>query len=83
MEWYLCLPSVRGSHMERREFITALVTTAVWPLTIGAQQTAKVARIGWLTAQRAPSLAPYVEAFRASLAELGHVGGGPQLGVKR
>jgi putative tryptophan/tyrosine transport system substrate-binding protein len=61
--------------MRRREFTTALVTTTVWPFAIGAQQSTKVARIGWLTAQRAPSLAPYVEAFRASLAELGHVEG--------
>jgi putative ABC transport system substrate-binding protein len=40
-----------------------------------AQQPAKVARIGWLTAQRAESLAPYVDAFRASLAALGYAEG--------
>jgi putative ABC transport system substrate-binding protein len=40
-----------------------------------AQQRAKVVRIGWLTAQRAASLAPYVEAFRASLADLGYAEG--------
>jgi putative ABC transport system substrate-binding protein len=31
------------------------------------------ARIGWLTAQRPPSLAPYVKAYREALAELGWV----------
>lgn len=32
-------------------------------------------RIGWLTAQGAPSLEPYVRAFREALAELGNVEG--------
>ena len=35
----------------------------------------RVFRIGWLTAQRPPSLVPYVQAFRTSLAELGFVEG--------
>jgi putative tryptophan/tyrosine transport system substrate-binding protein len=32
-------------------------------------------RIGWVTAQQASSLTPYVEAFRAGLADLGYVEG--------
>jgi len=34
-------------------------------------QAPAAARIGWLTAQRPPSLAPYVQAFREALADLG------------
>jgi ABC-type uncharacterized transport system substrate-binding protein len=43
---------------------------AAFPLAARAQP--RVARIGWLTAQQASSLAPYVDAFRASLAGLGY-----------
>ena len=38
----------------------------------GAYAVAKVVRIGWLTAQRAASLTPFLEAFRGGLAELGY-----------
>ena len=62
--------------MNRRLFITstAAVTLAVSsaPRRSAAQGAGKLARIGWLTAQQAPSLAPYVEVFRAGLAELGY-----------
>lgn len=61
--------------MKRRGFLTGLGCAAVWPLAAHSQQPPKPARIGWLTAQRAASLAPYVDAFRASLADLGHVEG--------
>ena len=40
-----------------------------------AQNGAKPARIGWLTAQREASLTPYVKAMRTSLGELGYVEG--------
>ncbi len=61
--------------MRRRQFIAGLGTAVVWPVTSYSQQPTKVVRVGWLTAQRAASLAPYVEAFRDSLAELGYVEG--------
>ena len=61
--------------MKRRVFLASTLAVAVLPRAIAAQGAAKVARIGWLTAQRASSLAPYVDAFRAGLADFGHVEG--------
>lgn len=61
--------------MRRREFVTSLSAVTAWPLASRAEQPRKVHRIGWLTAQRAASLTPYVAAFRSSLAELGYVEG--------
>jgi putative tryptophan/tyrosine transport system substrate-binding protein len=61
--------------MKRRQFVAGLGAAVAFPKMSLAQQPAKVARIGWLTAQRAGSLAPYVEAFRASLADLGYAEG--------
>jgi putative ABC transport system substrate-binding protein len=45
------------------------------PRGLSAQQAAKVARIGWLTAQQEASLTPYIAAMRAGLADLGYVEG--------
>ena len=61
--------------MKRREFITLVGGAVAWPLAARTQQPVKIARIGWLTAQQASSLAPYVDAFRGSLADLGLVEG--------
>ena len=66
--------------MKRRQFITLLGgAAAAWPLAasaqVAAQGGAKVARIGWLTAQQAASLTPYIAAMRSALAELGYVEG--------
>jgi len=61
--------------VRRREFLFSLLATAAVPRTVAAQGVAKVVRIGWLTAQQASSLVPYVEAMRAALADLGHVDG--------
>jgi putative tryptophan/tyrosine transport system substrate-binding protein len=58
--------------MKRREFITLLAGAAVWPLAAHARQPAKVFSIGWLTAQRASSLTPFLDVFRTGLAELGY-----------
>jgi putative ABC transport system substrate-binding protein len=38
-------------------------------------QEKQIARIGWVTAQQAASLEPYIEAFRSGLADLGYVEG--------
>jgi putative tryptophan/tyrosine transport system substrate-binding protein len=58
--------------MKRREFITLLGGAAAWPLAAHARQPAKVFSIGWLTAQRASSLTPFLDVFRTGLAELGY-----------
>src|SRR5262249_54699468 len=61
--------------MKRRDFLAGLGCAVVWPLTAHSQQPVGAARIGWITAQQAASLTPYVDAFRASLADLGLVEG--------
>ena len=61
--------------MNRRIFLASLLATAAVPRTVAAQDAAKVVRIGWLTAQQASSLTPYVGAMRTALADLGYVEG--------
>jgi putative ABC transport system substrate-binding protein len=58
--------------MDRRTFLASGAVTAVAMGCGGAHAAAKVFRIGWLTAQREPSLAPFLEAFRGGLAEFGY-----------
>jgi putative ABC transport system substrate-binding protein len=58
--------------MNRRAFLALSAVTAMAPRYGGAHAAPKVFRIGWLTAQRAPSLAPFLEAFRSGLAEFGY-----------
>src|SRR5262245_20850382 len=64
--------------MNRRnylKFLASTVATAGLPRSLSAQGAAKRARIGWITAQQAASLVPYIEAMRSALAELGYVEG--------
>jgi putative tryptophan/tyrosine transport system substrate-binding protein len=61
--------------MRRRRLLLASAVLATLPRFAAAQPQARIVRIGWLTAQRPPSLVPYVQAFRTSLAELGFVEG--------
>ena len=65
--------------MNRRLFnvstLAATLAVTAAPRRVAAQGTAKLSRIGWLTAQQAPSLAPFVEAFRGGLADLGYAEG--------
>jgi putative tryptophan/tyrosine transport system substrate-binding protein len=58
--------------MNRRAFLASTVAVAAATRYAGAQTGTKVFRIGWLTAQRASSLAPFLDAFRGGLAELGY-----------
>jgi hypothetical protein len=62
--------------VKRRAFITLLGSAAVaWPLAARAQQPAKVVRIGLLGLASAAAVAPYVEAIRAGLRDLGYIEG--------
>jgi putative tryptophan/tyrosine transport system substrate-binding protein len=62
--------------VKRRAFLaTTLAIAYSSAADLAAQNGAKVYRIGWLTAQRAASLAPYLDAFRGGLADLGYVEG--------
>jgi len=56
--------------MKRRAFLSFSAAALAMPVLGQAPATA---RIGWLSAQRPPSLAPYVVAFREALADLGWV----------
>ncbi len=58
--------------MKRRAFVVSTLGLVCLARGAGAQRHAKVVRIGWLTAQRASSLTPFLEAFRAGLAEHGY-----------
>ena len=59
--------------MKRRRLLFASAVLAALPRIAAAQP--RPARIGWLTAQRPPSLEPFVKAFRDALAGLGFVEG--------
>ena len=58
--------------MNRRAFLALTVAIATATRYAGAQTRTKIFRIGWLTAQRASSLTPFLDAFRSGLAELGY-----------
>jgi putative ABC transport system substrate-binding protein len=61
--------------MRRREFITLLGGAVAWPLPLRAQQSANVARIGFLRFGPASANAGRIEALRAGLRQLGYVEG--------
>ena len=63
-----------GDRVKRREFITLLGGVAAWPIATGAQQPARVPRIGWITIGR-PAGSEFFEAFRQGLRQLGYVEG--------
>ena len=59
--------------MQRRALLVSSVGLSIH--AIGATQGRRTVRIGWLTAQRAASPTPYLEALKSSLADLGYVEG--------
>ena len=63
--------------MRRREFIALFGSgvAAWWPLTAHGQQRRKIARIGILGLASAPAAAPYVNAVREGLRDLGYIEG--------
>jgi putative ABC transport system substrate-binding protein len=61
--------------VKRRDFITLLGGAAAWPFAARAQQPAGVARIGILGLASAAAVAPYVNAVRAGLRDLGYIEG--------
>ena len=61
--------------MKRREVLTLVGSAAAWPVMARAQQTANVARIGYLGSGRSAAFAGRVEALRAGLRDLGYVEG--------
>jgi putative ABC transport system substrate-binding protein len=61
--------------LNRRAFITLLGGAATWPLAARAQQSTKVARIGFLGLAPAAAWAAPIEALRARLRELGYIEG--------
>ena len=63
--------------MRRREFITLLGGTALWPIGVRAQRAERMRRIGVLmgSAESDPESVPRVTAFERGLMELGWVSG--------
>jgi putative tryptophan/tyrosine transport system substrate-binding protein len=61
--------------MKRRNFLGSTVAPLTLPGRARPQSPTKVFRIGWLTAQKAPSLAQSIDALRAALADLKYVEG--------
>src|ERR1700726_2153384 len=58
--------------MDRPPFLTSVLVIASATRCASAQTVTKAFSIGWLTAQRASSLAPFLGVFRSGLAELGY-----------
>jgi putative ABC transport system substrate-binding protein len=61
--------------MQRRPLLGGAALLSLRPGLSSAQAVVRPVRLGWLTAQNAASLAPYIEAVRRSLADLGYVEG--------
>jgi len=59
--------------MKRREFIGFVGGAAAWPVVAQAQQSTKVARIGWMSAGSPTANDANMSAFRRGMSELGYV----------
>ena len=62
-------------HMNRRTFLAVALGMTFVPTRAATQGTGKVARVGWLTAQREESLAPFLAALREAFVSLGYTEG--------
>jgi putative tryptophan/tyrosine transport system substrate-binding protein len=60
--------------VQRRTLLISAIAAALPEFAV-AETAQRLARIGWVTAQQASSLTPYVEAFRSGLADLGYIEG--------
>jgi putative tryptophan/tyrosine transport system substrate-binding protein len=58
--------------MRRRDAIKMLGALALCPPQRVSAQDRRVARVGWLTAQKADSLTPFIQALREGFVELGY-----------
>lgn len=58
--------------MNRRAFLASVVALGTVAHPGRVRAATKTVTIGWLTAQRASSLAPFLDAFRSGLAEFGY-----------
>src|SRR5688572_19825399 len=68
-------PRRGGNRMKRRDFLALLGgAAAVYPLTVHAQQPARMSRIGWI-AIGTPQGSEFFEAVKQGLRELGYVEG--------
>src|SRR5712692_7055057 len=65
----------KGKLMNRRDAVLALLALGAAPHNAGAQQPAKIARVGYLGSGSASGTASWVEGFRVGLRELGYVEG--------
>ena len=61
--------------MKRREFVGLLGAAATWPLSARAQQSERVARIGYISFVSAARSRRNDDEFRAGLRDLGYVEG--------
>jgi putative ABC transport system substrate-binding protein len=61
--------------MDRRTFLALPLAVAALARGVAAQGVTKIARIGWLTAQREASLTPFLAALRAAFSDLGYTEG--------
>jgi putative ABC transport system substrate-binding protein len=61
--------------MKRRTLLAGASAVAFAPSGFAAQATETPLRVGWVTAQTAASLAPFIVALRAGFAEMGYVEG--------
>lgn len=61
--------------MDRRHFIALVGGAGAWPVVARAQQSKKVARIGWLSTASPTAADANITAFRRGMSELGYVEG--------
>jgi hypothetical protein len=59
--------------VRRREFIKGIAGSAAWPLAARAQQTGKLAKVGYLGPSSLALEHVQVDAFKQRMHELGHV----------